>query len=115
VLAARARLRTPEEFRHTIRHGVKSARPTMVVHLYPLSSRENTRVGFVVSKSVGGAVQRNRVKRQLRHLARPLVDASPTGLAVVVRALPAAAETEAHLGEDLREAWLRGSRKLAQR
>ncbi len=49
-----------------------------------------TSVGFVVSKAVGSAVDRNRVKRQLRHLMRDRVDALPEGSRVVVRALPAA-------------------------
>lgn len=58
-----------------------------------------------MSKAVGGAVVRNRVKRRLRHLSRPLVEAT-TGLQVVVRALPpaAAASSEA-LARDLDSAW----------
>ena len=50
------------------------------------------RVGFVVSKAVGNAVTRNRVKRRLRHLARERLDVAARRAAVlVVRALPAAA------------------------
>jgi ribonuclease P protein component len=48
-------------------------------------------VGFVVSKAVGGAVVRNRTKRRLRALVRPLVDRLRPGTRVVVRAQPAAA------------------------
>jgi ribonuclease P protein component len=48
-------------------------------------------VGFVVSKSVGVAVERNRVKRRLRHLMREHVAQLPTGSRTVIRALPAAA------------------------
>ncbi|VXC51360.1 Ribonuclease P protein component (fragment) [Aeromicrobium sp. 9AM] len=43
-----------------------------------------------MSKAVGSAVDRNRVKRQLRHLMRDRVGALPEGSRVVVRALPAA-------------------------
>jgi ribonuclease P protein component len=48
-------------------------------------------VGFVVSKAVGNAVVRNRVKRQLRHIAGDRLDRLPAGSSVVVRANPAAA------------------------
>lgn len=48
-------------------------------------------MGFVVSKAVGPAVVRNRVKRQLRHLTRERLAAVPSGSLVVVRANPAAA------------------------
>lgn len=48
-------------------------------------------MGFVVSKAVGNAVVRNRVKRQLRHIARDRIETLPAGVSVVVRANPAAA------------------------
>ncbi len=65
-----------------------------MVHANRTDSRaENPpRVGFVVSKAVGGAVVRNRVKRQLRAASRPLVAELPTGVDLVVRAQPAASE-----------------------
>ncbi len=49
------------------------------------------KVGFVVGKQVGGAVVRNRTKRRLRALVRPLVPRLLPGTHVVVRANPAAA------------------------
>lgn len=49
-------------------------------------------VGFVVSKAVGGAVVRNRVKRRLRHAMRERVAALPLRSVLVVRAQPPAAE-----------------------
>lgn len=63
------------------------------------------RVGFVVSKAVGNAVVRNRVKRRLRHLAVEqlgLLSSLPGPVVLVVRALPAAAgATYEELGADL--------------
>lgn len=83
----------------------------MVVHLAirnvdkPTSQpegREPVRVGFVVSKAVGTAVTRNRVKRRLRHLMRERVPVLGDGSLVVVRALPPAAEASyADLGVEL--------------
>ncbi|MGY2876945.1 ribonuclease P protein component [Marmoricola sp. URHA0025 HA25] len=57
-----------------------------------LGAAPPARVGFVVSRAVGGAVVRNRVKRRLRHLMRERVAAVPSGSLLVVRAQPAAAE-----------------------
>lgn len=73
------------------------------------------RVGFVVSRAVGNAVTRNRVRRRLRHLARPLVATTPPGSLVVVRALPASAEQPQRLAGDLSAAWRRAVRKDARR
>ena len=50
------------------------------------------RVGFVVSKAVGGAVVRNRTKRRLRALVADRLPGIPTGLDLVVRANPPAAD-----------------------
>ena len=62
-------------------------------------------VGFTVSKAVGSAVVRNRVKRRLRHLVReqlPVLHALPGRPALVVRAQPAAATASyAALRDDL--------------
>lgn len=55
-----------------------------------------------MSKAVGGAVVRNKVKRRLRHLMRERVDLLPPGSLVVVRALPGAGDADhAQLAQDL--------------
>ena len=60
------------------------------------------RAGFVVSRAVGQATVRNRVKRRLRHLVRDRLPVLPAGAMLVVRALPAAADRDyAQLGADL--------------
>ena len=59
-------------------------------------------VGFVVSKAVGNAVVRNKVKRRLRHLAAQRLDRLPAGGVLIVRAQPpAATATAAALAADL--------------
>jgi ribonuclease P protein component len=55
-----------------------------------------------VSKAVGGSVQRNLVKRRLRHLVRERLPLLPPGSLVVVRALPGAGSADpAQLALDL--------------
>jgi ribonuclease P protein component len=89
-------MRTSEDFSTTVRHGVKAGRTHLVVHVLPDASRDAApEVGFVVSRAVGSAVVRNRVKRRLRHLMRLHVDRLPAGCRVVVRALPPAADAPA--------------------
>lgn len=93
-------MRKSEEFRQTIRFGKRSARPTLVAHVvsgvYSVPGGSgSTSVGFVVSKAVGPAVVRNRVKRRLRHLMRERIDLLPSGSRLVIRALPEAARQSA--------------------
>jgi ribonuclease P protein component len=63
-----------------------------VVHLRraDVTGRSPARVGLVVSRAVGPAVIRNRVKRRLRHLLRDRLSLLPPAAVVVVRATPAA-------------------------
>ncbi|SER38337.1 ribonuclease P protein component [Microlunatus flavus] len=72
-----------------------------------------SRVGFVVSKAVGGAVVRNRVKRRLRHLVAAELGATTSPRDVVVRALPGAASAPARLGDDLSSAWRQVMHRLS--
>jgi ribonuclease P protein component len=73
-----------------------------------------SRVGFVVSKAVGGAVERNRVKRRLRHLvARELQAASTVPRDVVVRALPASSSAPGRVSDDLSSAWAQVMHRLS--
>ncbi|WP_442880629.1 ribonuclease P protein component, partial [Aeromicrobium sp.] len=55
MLARAQRMRTGEDFRHTIRRGAKGVQPTLVTHVVP-GTGGPTSVGFVVSKAVGSAV-----------------------------------------------------------
>jgi ribonuclease P protein component len=100
VLPSAHRLRRSVEFSRVIREGRRTSSPTVVLHTLDLAESVPTRVGFVVSRGVGNAVVRNKVKRRLRQLARPLV--STSGRAIVVRATPAAAAADfGTLGSDL--------------
>jgi ribonuclease P protein component len=94
VLPSEHRLSDGASFRQTVRVGRRAGSRTVVVHLAdevdPSGRVSSPRVGFVVSKAVGNAVVRNRVKRRLRHLAREHVPSLPGSAVLVVRALPAA-------------------------
>ncbi|MDO5682870.1 MAG: ribonuclease P protein component [Propionibacteriaceae bacterium] len=116
MLPRASRMRSASEFRRTIRSGVRAGRSSVVVSAYRADPQaDGVRVGFVVSKAVGNAVTRNRVKRRLRHLCRPLVEPTPQGTWVVVRALPPAADAGPELADDLAGAWRTCLKRLAQR
>lgn len=87
------RVRTAGDFARTVRSGARSGRRNVVLYASRTSGSAPTRVGFIVGKSVGNAVVRNLVKRRLRHASAEWVVAHPRGYDVVVRALPAAADT----------------------
>jgi ribonuclease P protein component len=118
VLPAGSRLRRRPDFTAVMRQGCRAGRPRLVVHLdLPEEGRtsragefravgalvdDRARAGFVVSRAVGTAVVRNRVRRQLRHLVAARLDELPAGTRLVVRVLPAAAgSTSAQLATDL--------------
>jgi ribonuclease P protein component len=106
VLPPDHRLTDGASFQQTVRVGRRAGSRTVVVHLAgeggAAVGATGPRVGFVVSKAVGNAVVRNRVKRRLRHLAREHVSSLPGSAALVVRALPAAATASTReLSDDL--------------
>jgi ribonuclease P protein component len=113
VLAAAQRLRRREEFAATIRAGRRAGRGVVVVHVdapnatdiapAPIGGADlPVRAGFVVPRTVGKAVVRNKVRRRLRHLIKDRLPGFPPGTAVVVRALPgAAARGYPELADDL--------------
>ena len=95
-------MRRSNDFDAAVRRGRRAGRQTLVVHLTRTELDEPARVGFVVSRAVGSAVVRNRVKRRLRHLARERVGRLPAGTLAVVRANQAAAtRSQEELGRDL--------------
>src|SRR5262245_17736631 len=92
MLPASARMRRSSDFASAVKGGGRGGRPLVSGHLLvQRESREPARVGFVVSKAVGSAVVRNKVRRRLRHLVRGYLGSLPGGSLLIVRAAPRAA------------------------
>jgi ribonuclease P protein component len=101
MLDRRHRLTSSAGFAEATRRGRRAGSRTLVVHLVAAGTAD-PQVGVVVSRAVGGAVVRNRVKRRLRHLVRARLGRLPRSTMVVLRALPpAAGASSARLAGDL--------------
>ncbi|MEX5236901.1 ribonuclease P protein component [Kocuria arenosa] len=106
MLPDQHRIRTSVQFSVTTRSGARNGRRNVVVYVRPTGEERPARFGFVVSKAVGNAVRRNKVKRRLRELAQTTVRQTPYGYDVVVRALPPASRADwAELAADYAKAW----------
>ncbi|MDE2386446.1 MAG: ribonuclease P protein component [Actinomycetales bacterium] len=97
MLARENRLVTAEDFRSTMKMGRKVSSDNLVIYLKRDEAMPQSRFGFVVAKTVGGAVTRNLVKRRFRAIAReqlPELQKTGNSYAVVVRALPGSANCD---------------------
>ena len=116
MLPAQYRMTRSAEFGHTVKRGTRVGQPDLVLHInraHPTAGEEpGPRVGLIVSKSVGNAVQRHRVSRRLRHCVAGLLTELHPDDRLVLRALPGSSDAaSARLSEELRS----GLRRLSAR
>jgi ribonuclease P protein component len=86
----RGRLSRSAEFDKVLRSGRSHAGREFVLYVFPRGGDERPRLGLSVSRKVGGAVERNRVKRVLREAFALETPRLPEGSDAVVIARPAA-------------------------
>jgi ribonuclease P protein component len=75
-----------------MRSGRSHAGRDLVLYVFPRGGDEPPRLGMSVSRKVGGAVERNRVKRLLREAFAQESHRLPTGTDAVVIARPGSRE-----------------------
>jgi ribonuclease P protein component len=68
-LRSSERLRRPSEYQRVFQHGKKLVTSMFILYVLP-GPEPHSRLGMAVSKRVGRAVVRNRVKRLIRELFR---------------------------------------------
>jgi ribonuclease P protein component len=102
------RLSRSRDFDAVYRRGRSVSTRFLVLYWFPQEEPAEPRFGFSVPRSVGDAVARNRIKRQLREVWRARLDSVPAGrdyVLIVRPGLPAAVEANGFewLGERVDE------------
>ena len=95
MLAHANRITSADDYRGVVRRGTRFVSPNAVTYLRVPKTTQGVdvapRFGFIVAKSVGIAVTRNKVRRRLKAASYSLLPQLRPGTDVVIRALPGAA------------------------
>lgn len=66
------RVKSEKDFQDAFQNGTSYANRQLVLYVYPKIGQVHFRVGLSVGKKMGNAVQRNKIKRFLRHAIHEL-------------------------------------------
>jgi ribonuclease P protein component len=92
VLAKANRLVRANDYRNAVRRGTRLGATNAVVYIALRDDALPVRFGFIVAKTVGGAVIRNQVRRRLKAIGYELTARVEPGTDIVIRALPGSAQ-----------------------
>jgi ribonuclease P protein component len=99
MMKRRHRLSRSRDFDAVYRHGRSTATRFLVLYSFPReeSDSEGPRLGLAVSRQLGGAVERNRLKRRLRAAFDEVADGAGADTDYVLIARPGLGEAvESH-------------------
>jgi len=92
------RLSRSRDFEAVYRHGRSVSSRFLVLYWFPQEEAVSPRFGFSVPRSVGNAVERNKIKRQLREVWRERLERVPVGNDYVLIVRPGLPEAVAANG-----------------
>jgi ribonuclease P protein component len=115
VLPARNRMRRSTEFDETVKYGRRTVQRDVIVHVRRARDEDGTgpRIGLIIAKPVGSAVERHRVARRLRHVARTVLSGLDQADRVVIRARPSSRNVSSAWLEQQLRSGLRRAFELA--
>lgn len=104
----RARLLRSADFDRTLRSGRRAASDYLALFVSD-NDVGQPRVGLAVSRKLGNAVVRNRIKRRLRELVKPLLTQTEGGRDVVIVARARAVDAKfTRLRQEIEMLWAKG-------
>lgn len=106
------RLRLRVDFARVFARRCSAADPVLVVYV-ATNDLGYVRIGLSVSRRVGNAVVRNRVRRRIREAFRRHKASLPVGLDIICVARPKAACDDADIANSVRVLVARAARKVA--
>nr|WP_208387970.1 ribonuclease P protein component [Microbacterium halimionae] len=86
------RLTDGAEYKAVVRRGARASGVHTITYVVSREDSASPRFGFIVSRQVGSAVVRNRVRRRLKAVCLSALPRVRAGSEVVIRALPSAAD-----------------------
>ena len=92
----RQRIKKDKEFQVVFKNGKSFANRQFVVYCYPKEGQEEFRIGLSVSKKIGNAVTRNRIKRYLRQAFLEVKDEIKNDMDYIIIARHQAATKDFH-------------------
>lgn len=90
------RIKKNTEFQLVFKHGKSVANRQFVIYILKKNDQQHFRIGLSVSKKIGNAVVRNRVKRLIRETFKELKDELPVQYDFVVIARKPTADMNFH-------------------
>ena len=96
LMNKRQRIKKNEEFQQVFKNGKSFANRQFIVYCYPKDEQVEFRIGLSVSKKVGNAVTRNRIKRYIRQAFLEMKDGLQSNMDYVIIARHQAAKIDFH-------------------
>lgn len=74
MLSKKFRLKGKKNFDEVFKQGEKKNSPYFTLHYLTKSDTTNPRFGIVISKKIGNAVTRNKIRRQIYHILQDFLN-----------------------------------------